>query len=153
MVRPRCFMEPPTTIFRFGPYEAHSLTRELYKHGARLKIRPQPVRLLNLLLSRAGEVVTREQLREALWTAETFVDFQHSLNTSVKELRAALHDSVAQPQYIQTLPRIGYRFIAPVETVCASPVFAVAASGTHAVNEAPEPSSATSQGPPRRSED
>ena len=121
-------MEPPSTVFRFGPYEAHSRTRELYKHGAKLKLRPQPVRLLNLLLSRPGEVVTREQLREALWSAETFVDFQHSLNTSVKELRAALNDSVAQPQYIQTLPRLGYRFIAPVEMLDAAPAIGIAAS-------------------------
>ena len=121
-------MEPPSTVFRFGPYEARSRTRELYKHGAKLKLRPQPVRLLNLLLSRPGEVVTREQLREALWSAETFVDFQHSLNTSVKELRAALNDSVAQPQYIQTLPRLGYRFIAPVEIIDASPGMGIAAS-------------------------
>ena len=121
-------MEPPSTVFRFGPYEAHSRTRELYKHGAKLKLRPQPVRLLNLLLSRPGEVVTREQLREALWSAETFVDFQHSLNTSVKELRAALNDSVAQPQYIQTLPRLGYRFIAPVEIIDAAPGIGIAAS-------------------------
>lgn len=121
-------MEPPSTVFRFGPYEAHSRTRELYKHGAKLKLRPQPVRLLNLLLSRPGEVVTREQLREALWSAETFVDFQHSLNTSVKELRAALNDSVAQPHYIQTLPRLGYRFIAPVEMLDAAPAIGIAGS-------------------------
>jgi TolB-like protein/DNA-binding winged helix-turn-helix (wHTH) protein/tetratricopeptide (TPR) repeat protein len=100
----------------------------LYKHGTKLKLRPQPVRLLNLLLSRPGEVVTREQLRQALWSAETFVDFQHSLNTSVKELRAALNDSVAQPHYIQTLPRLGYRFIAPVEMLDAAPVIGIAAS-------------------------
>jgi TolB-like protein/DNA-binding winged helix-turn-helix (wHTH) protein/Tfp pilus assembly protein PilF len=121
-------MEPPSTVFRFGPYEAHSRTRELYKHGAKLKLRPQPVRLLNLLLSRPGEVVTREQLREALWSAETFVDFQHSLNTSVKELRAALNDSVAKPQYIQTLPRLGYRFIAPVEIVDPAAASGIAVS-------------------------
>jgi len=72
---------------------------------------------LNLLLSRAGDVLTREELRQQLWSSETFVDFEHSLNTSVKEMRAVLNDSANEPQYIQTLPRLGYRFIAPVEIV------------------------------------
>jgi TolB-like protein/DNA-binding winged helix-turn-helix (wHTH) protein/Tfp pilus assembly protein PilF len=75
------------------------------------------LQLLNLLLSRAGDVLTREELRQQLWSSETFVDFEHSLNTSVKEMRAVLNDSANEPQYIQTLPRLGYRFIAPVEIV------------------------------------
>jgi len=110
-------METSATIFRFGPYESRPRTRELYKHGSKLKVRPQPLQVLNLLLSRAGDVLTREELRQELWSSETFVDFEHSLNTSVKEIRAVLGDSASEPRYIQTLPRLGYRFIAPVEVV------------------------------------
>jgi len=110
-------MEPSVTIFRFGPYESRPRARELYKHGSKLKVRPQPLQLLNLLLSRSGDVVTREELRERLWSADTFVDFEQSLNTSVKEMRAVLNDSASEPKYIETLPRLGYRFIASVEVV------------------------------------
>jgi TolB-like protein/DNA-binding winged helix-turn-helix (wHTH) protein len=110
-------MEPAATIFRFGDYESRSRTRELYVRGSRLKIRPQPLRVLNLLLSRAGDVVTREELRRELWSAEIFVDFEHVLNTSIKEIRAVLNDSATEPRYIETLPKLGYRFIAPVTTI------------------------------------
>jgi len=103
------------TNFVFGPYELRSGTRELIKGGTRLKVRPQPLEVLKLLVSRAGDVVTREELRQQLWSSDIFVDFEHGLNNSVKELRAVLADSVAEPRYIQTLPRLGYRFIAPVE--------------------------------------
>ena len=74
--------------------------------GLRLKIRPQPWQVLNLLLSRAGDVVSREELHRQLWPSETFVDFEHGLNNSVKELRAVLGDSVSEPRYIETLPRV-----------------------------------------------
>ncbi len=107
--------ESSSSIFKFGAYESHPQTRELFKHGSKLKVRPQPLQLLNLLLSRAGDVLTREELRKKLWSSETFVDFEHGLNNSVKELRAILGDSAAEPRYIQTLPKLGYRFIAPVE--------------------------------------
>jgi TolB-like protein/DNA-binding winged helix-turn-helix (wHTH) protein/Tfp pilus assembly protein PilF len=103
------------TLFRFGPYESNPRSRELYKHGAKLKVRPQPVQVLNLLLSRAGDVVTREEFRNQVWSNDTFVDFEHSLNTSIRELRAVLDDSATEPRYIETLPRLGYRFVAPVE--------------------------------------
>ncbi len=110
-------MDTPAQVFRFGPYESRPRSRELYKHGLKLKVRPQPLQVLNLLLNRAGDVVSREVLREELWSAETFVDFEHSLNTAVKEIRATLGDSPLTPRYIETLPRLGYRFIAPVEVV------------------------------------
>jgi DNA-binding winged helix-turn-helix (wHTH) protein len=110
-------MDTPAQVFRFGPYESRPRSRELYKHGLRLKVRPQPLQVLNLLLNRAGDVVSREVLREELWSAETFVDFEHSLNTAVKEIRATLGDSPLTPRYIETLPRLGYRFIAPVEVI------------------------------------
>lgn len=108
-------MESPNAVFRFGPYELRPRLRELYKHGVRLKIRPQPAQVLHTLLTHAGEVVTREQLRGELWSSETFVDFEHSLNTAVKELRSILGDAAAEPRYIETLPRLGYRFVAAVE--------------------------------------
>ena len=108
-------MDTAGQVYRFGPFESRPASRELYKHGLRLKIRPQPLRVLNLLLSRAGEVVSRETLREQLWSSETFVDFEHSLNTAVKELRAVLGDSPLRPRYIQTLPKAGYRFVGLVD--------------------------------------
>ena len=108
-------MNLPAKVFRFGPFESRPHGSGLYKHGLRLKIRPQPLQVLNLLLSRAGEVVSRETLRKQLWSSETFVDFEHSLNTAVKELRAVLDDSALRPRYIQTVPKLGYSFIAHVE--------------------------------------
>jgi len=110
-------MDTPAQVFRFGPYESRPRSRELYKHGQKLKVRPQPLQVLNLLLNRAGDVVSREVLRQELWSSETFVDFEHSLNTAVKEIRATLGDSPLTPRYIETLPRLGYRFIAPVEVI------------------------------------
>jgi TolB-like protein/DNA-binding winged helix-turn-helix (wHTH) protein/Tfp pilus assembly protein PilF len=115
-------MEKQLTIFRFGPYELRPRTRELHKQGIRLKLRPQPFQVLNVLVERAGDVVTREELRELLWSAETFVDFEHGLNTSIKELRGVLSDSASEPRYIETLPKLGYRMIAPVDADEPSPV-------------------------------
>lgn len=101
--------------FIFGPFELHARSRELYKHGVKLKLRPQPSLILIELLGRSGDLVTREELRQKLWSSETFVDFEQSLNTSVKELRAALGDSATEPRYVETVPRLGYRFIAKAE--------------------------------------
>lgn len=106
-----------TAEYRFGPFEVRTGARELFKFGMKIKLRGQPYLILELLLSRAGEVVRREELREKLWPADTFVDFEHSLNTSVKKLRQLLCDSAEEPRYIETVPRLGYRFIAPVEVV------------------------------------
>ena len=130
-------------VYRFGPYESRPRTRELYKRGSKLKVRPQPLQVLNVLLGRAGDVVTREEFRRELWSSETFVDFEHGLNTSVKEIRAVLGDSAAEPRYIETLPKLGYRFIAPVETAESAGIPAVvAASDDHsAVPVATEPTS------------
>jgi len=108
-------MEDPSVATRFGPYELQRSSRELFKFGKRLKLRPQPFQVLSVLLDHAGEVVTREQLHQQLWPSDTFVDFEHGLNTSIKELRAVLDDSASAPRYIQTLPKLGYRFIFPVE--------------------------------------
>jgi len=114
-------METPSSIFRFGPFEADTYAQELSKNGTKVKLRGQPFLILELLLKRAGEVVTREEIQQKLWPADTFVDFEHGLNTSVKKLRQVLSDSATEPRYIETLPRLGYRFIAPVETVVESP--------------------------------
>jgi TolB-like protein/DNA-binding winged helix-turn-helix (wHTH) protein/Tfp pilus assembly protein PilF len=103
--------------YRFGPFEVNPAAREIFKGGTKLKLRGQPYLILEVLLARAGEVVTREEIREKLWPADTFVDFEHGLNTSVKKLRQALCDSVGEPRYIETVPRVGYRLIAPVEVV------------------------------------
>ena len=87
---------------------------ELRKNGLKIKLQEQPFQILSLLLERAGEVVTREELRQKLWPADTFVDFDHSLNAAVKKLRDALGDSADNPRFVETLARRGYRFIAPV---------------------------------------
>jgi len=87
-------------------------TRELMKGNARIRLQEQPFQILQLLLGRAGAVITRDELREQLWPNGTFVDFEHSLNAAVKRLRAALGDDAKAPRYIETLPRRGYRWIA-----------------------------------------
>src|SRR5438876_6920551 len=100
---------------RFGAFEAALATGELRKNGARIRLQEQPFQVLVFLLERPGEVVTREDLRQKLWPADTFVDFDHSLNTAVNKLREALGDSASSPRYVETLARRGYRFLAPVE--------------------------------------
>jgi TolB-like protein/DNA-binding winged helix-turn-helix (wHTH) protein/tetratricopeptide (TPR) repeat protein len=108
-------MADQAITYKFGPFELRCRTRELYKQGIRLKLRPQPMRVLRILAERAGDVVTREELHKLLWAEETFVDFEHGLNTSIKELRATLNDSANAPRYVETLPKLGYRMIVPVE--------------------------------------
>ena len=100
---------------RFGSFEANLFSRELRKHGVRVRLPGQPFDILCILLERCGEVVTREELRQHLWPADTFVDFENGMNNAVKKLRAALNDSADHPLYIETLARVGYRFIAPVD--------------------------------------
>jgi len=113
-------MSERTATYKFGPYEVHTRTRELYNQGIKLKLRPQAFQVLQVLVEHAGDVVTREELRQMLWPAGTFVDFEHGLNSSVKELRRALRDSANEPRYIETLPRRGYRFIAETSRSIAS---------------------------------
>lgn len=115
-------MPPSNVRYRFGPFEVHLRARQLYKHGTRLKLRPQAFQILQLLLERAGDVVTREELRQHVWSSETFVDFEHGLNTAIKELRGALSDSATQPRYIETLPKLGYRAVMDVEREAAEPM-------------------------------
>jgi cholera toxin transcriptional activator len=99
----------------FGPYKADLRTGELRKHGIRLRLQEQPFQVLAMLLSNRGDLVTREQLQKRLWAGDTFVDFDHGLNTAINKLREVLSDSSASPKYIETLPRRGYRFVATVE--------------------------------------
>ena len=127
-------MPPANKVFRFAAYEANAATGELRKQGSRVRLQEQPFQVLVMLLERPGELVTREEIRERLWGAETFVDFDHSLNTAINKLRETLNDSAAEPRYIETLARRGYRFIAPVESpgAAANPAAEVPASGTSA---------------------
>jgi DNA-binding winged helix-turn-helix (wHTH) protein len=103
----------PNTV-RFGLFEADLATGELRKRGRKVPLQDQPFQVLALLLRHPGEIVAREELQRALWPADTFVEFEHGVNTAIKKLRQALGDSADNPRFIETLPRKGYRFIAPV---------------------------------------
>jgi TolB-like protein len=103
-----------STIFCFGEYEFNGVTTELRKRGIGVRLQRQPARLLRLLLSRAGEVVTRDEIRELLWSDGTRVDFEIGMNRCARQLRAALLDDRGTARYLRTIPRLGYSFIAPV---------------------------------------
>lgn len=102
-------------IVRFGVFEVDLVSGELRKNGSRIRLQEQPFQVLTMLLEHPGEMVTRDDLRAKLWPADTFVDFDHSLNTAVNKLREALGDAAANPRFVQTVARRGYRFIAPVQ--------------------------------------
>src|SRR4051812_1531810 len=101
---------------RFSHFAVNFASGELRKHGLRLKIAGQPIAILELLLDAPGELVTREQIRQRLWPADTFVDFEHGLNAAVNKLREALGDSADAPKFIETVPRRGYRFIGEIQS-------------------------------------
>jgi TolB-like protein/DNA-binding winged helix-turn-helix (wHTH) protein len=107
----------PAPLYRFGAFELDLKTGELKKHGIRVRLQEQPRRVLQLLLQNPGEVVTREEFHRHLWSTGIFVDFDRSLNRAIVRLRQSLGDKSEAPRYIETLPRRGYRFLAPVETV------------------------------------
>jgi cholera toxin transcriptional activator len=104
-------------LFRFGVFEVDTASGELRKSGVRLRLQEQPFQVLVLLLERRGAIVTREELRQKLWPADTFVDFDHSLNTIINKLREVLGDSASSPRFIETLAKRGYRFLPAVEGV------------------------------------
>jgi DNA-binding winged helix-turn-helix (wHTH) protein/TolB-like protein len=104
------------TRVRFGSFEVDGCARVLRRHGVKIHLQEQPFEVLLALVQSPGQVVTREQLRQRLWPQGTFVEFDHALNTAVKKIRAALCDDAALPRYIETIPRRGYRFLAPVDT-------------------------------------
>src|SRR2546430_1715921 len=105
---------PPAKI-RFDSFQLDAVSGELSKSGIRLKLQPQPFRVLLLLIEASGEVVTREKIRDCLWKDSTFVDFEHGINFSINQIRGALSDSAEKPRYVETLPCRGYRFIGTVE--------------------------------------
>jgi cholera toxin transcriptional activator len=107
-------------LYRFDSYEADVRSGELRKDGEHLRIQEQPFQVLIALLERPREVVTRDELRERLWPSDTFVDFDHGLNTTINKLREALGDSASNPRFIETLPRRGYRFLMEVESLPAT---------------------------------
>ena len=123
-------------VLRFGAFEVDLSSGELRHRGVKLKVQEQPFRVLAALLEQPGEVVTREQLRARLWSSDTFVDFEHSLNASIKKLRQALRDDAACPHFIETLPKRGYRFIAAVETNSRAPQASEQTATTHLAHPA-----------------
>src|ERR1700676_5107158 len=108
---------PTPRTLRFGLFELDLRSAGLWKQGRKVRLEGQPVQILICLLERSGELVTREELRGKLWPADTYVNFEHGLNAAVKRLRRALNDSAENPRFVETLPRRGYRFLAPATAV------------------------------------
>ncbi len=106
---------PSFPVIRFAGFEVDSRAREVRKNGVKLKLQNQPFQILQMLLERPGEVVTREEIRSRIWPADTFVDFEHSVNTAIKKLRKAFGDRPEHPVFIETLPRQGFRFIGIID--------------------------------------
>src|ERR1700719_2236391 len=107
------------SVVRFGTYEVSLQSGEVRKSGLRIRVQQQPMKLLEILLERPGEVVTREELRSRVWPAESFGDFDQALNIAIGKLRSALGDAAENPRFIETLPKRGYRFIADVSVLDA----------------------------------
>jgi cholera toxin transcriptional activator len=126
-------------LFRFGMFELDAVSGELRKDGkSRPRIRDQALQILIVLLEKSDEVVGRDELRERLWPSDTFVDFDHGLNTAINQARTALGDSAANPKFIQTLPRRGYRFIGPVQIVARENAVAVGGENNDGYKQAAE---------------
>jgi DNA-binding winged helix-turn-helix (wHTH) protein len=123
---------------RFGPYELDVRLGEMRKFGTRLKLGEQPLRILIFLIERQGELVTREELRTRLWSTDTFVDFDHSLNSAVQRLRDSLSDTADKAQWIETIPRRGYRFVGEIEWMKPNGVKPESASRPYAVASSPQ---------------
>src|SRR5262249_18476721 len=111
----------PRKLIRFGLFELNTESRQLTKQGRRIRLQEQPLRALELLLERPGELVTRQELQQQLWPQDVHVDFDLGLNGAIKRLRVALGESGENPQFIETVPKRGYRFIAPVHEGTAGP--------------------------------
>src|SRR6201993_546669 len=112
-------MEPlrAPSVVRFGTFEVSFQSGELRRAGVKIRVQQQPMRLLEILLERPGEIITREELRSRVWTNQDFGDFDQAVNIAIGKLRSALGDSAENPRYIETLPKRGYRFIAEVSVV------------------------------------
>lgn len=135
-------MAPPennSKIARFGVFELDLSAGELRKNGVKLRLQGQPLQVLALLLERAGEVVSREELQKELWPSDTFVDFDHSLNTAINKVREVLGDSASNPRFVETLARRGYRFIAPVQNNATGPATVEPAAAKSPTAHAPAP--------------
>ena len=130
---------PSGPRYRFAGFDLDLKSAALRRDGAPVRVRPQAFKVLALLVSRAGELVTRDEIRAEIWSADTFVDFNQGLNACIKQVRAALDDDAEAPRFIETVPKLGYRFLAPLE-----PALAAAAA------EAPAASAAHLSPPPRR---
>ena len=127
----------PQPALRFGPYKVDVYAGELRKNGIKVHIQDKPLRLLGVLAGRHGKLVTREELHEELWPGQTFVEYEDGLNTAVRKLRETLSDHREKPRFIETVPRRGYRFIAPVQEVFDSPVAGLEADADLKVTTAP----------------
>jgi DNA-binding winged helix-turn-helix (wHTH) protein len=112
---------PGARVFRFGVFELDAESGELRRHGLKIRLPDQSLKVLKALLSRPGDVVARDELRYVLWAADTFVDFELGLNSAVRKLREALDDSADAPRFVETLPRRGYRFVGAVTAPLATP--------------------------------
>jgi DNA-binding winged helix-turn-helix (wHTH) protein len=125
----------PAPRYRFGVFEADASTGELRRKGTRVKLNAQPFQLLLMLLARPGQVLTREEISQALWPDGTFVDFEHGVNSAINRIREALGDAAGNSRFVETLARRGYRFVAPVERVLPN-------APSPSAEPAPPPSSA-----------
>lgn len=138
--------QPDSPVLRFGVFELDPASGELRKNGNPVKLQPQPFRILAMLAQRSGEVVTREEIRQAIWGEDTYVDFDQSLNFCIRQIRNALNDSPDEPIFVQTLHRRGYRFLAPVERPGGAMVAAATAQAGTAAGPAAEPELAPTSG-------
>jgi len=126
-------------VLRFGVFEADLKARELRRQGMQIKLQEQPFQILELLLEHPGEIVTREQLRQKLWPADTFVDVDNSVNAAINRLREALGDSTESPRFIETVPRRGYRLVAPVTELKNAEDASAVKTAKPAVHAQPDP--------------
>ncbi len=141
-----------STRLRFDGFELDLRAGELRRHGVKLRLRGQPLHVLEILLERAGDVVTREELQSRIWSADTFVDFDHSLHNAIARIREVLGDSAENPRYIETLPRRGYRYIGPLDdenVVAPGPVVTIKPS----TRDTNEPASRATIGPTNQEPD
>ena len=120
----------PEKLLRFGAFELDLEAQQLLKNGRTVRLQPQPFKLLCFLVSLRGQLVTRDQIRGTLWSGDTFVDVEQGVNFAIKQVREALGEEAEHPLYIQTVPRRGYRFVAPVEVISGAEESLVYPPGT-----------------------
>jgi len=133
----------PTQVFRFGVFEADAASGEVRKSGVKLRLQDQPFQVLVILLQNPGQVISREELRQKLWPGDTFVDFDHSLNTIINKLREVLGDSASNPRFIETLAKRGYRFLPAVEVLGIPPQAPTTGEHSHPGSTTASPTSAS----------